>query len=316
MELISKKTEIARYERYISLPILFIPVYLAISAAHLFPAKKSDPVSLDLDSAIRIAETNYFALKAIKNKSIAIRELITERWRDYLPSVGTGYFRQKYIIEDGQDAISNEIRLNIEQVIYDGGKRGFDLDLAELESLLTKEDFRLTHDRLLSDVRKSFFSTLGASGKIAMCEVSLERARLHLDLAKLELQNGFITKIQLLQIASKVQELELMLMRSRHELIRSKSNLKLSMNLDPGFDIQLTDSILRDYIIQEPALETGNLISNVLSKRPEYSVPGQICTRLKWKNRWQKIPGYRGFHSVDISEKWEGLFLLGKIAGD
>ncbi len=232
-------------------------------------AKQKRALEIDLESAIQIATTNFFALKAIKNKNIAIKELITERWRDYLPAVGLVYIRQRYIIAEGQDSISNEIRLNIEQVIFDGGKRGFELDIAELEEVLTREDFQITYNKIRLEVQKAFFAVLAASGKVALNQKSLERGKEQLRLSRLEAQNGFSTNIQVMSTASRVQEIELALLKSKNEYLRTKNDLKLVMNIDYDSDLRILGDLFRDFYLYKPGFEMDVLIARAKVERPE-----------------------------------------------
>ncbi|MCE9501754.1 MAG: TolC family protein [Leptospira sp.] len=242
---------------------------LLFLVSHPVLARPKKVIEIDLEAAIQIAATNYFALKAMRNKNIAIKELITERWRDYLPSVGLVYIRQRYIIADGQDSISNEIRLNVEQVIYDGGKRGFDLDVARLEEILTREDFQITFNRVRLEVQKSFFAVLAAAGKVSLDKKSLERAKEQLRQSRLEQQHGFSTNVQVMSVASRLQEIELALLKSRNEYLRTKNDLKLVMTIDYDTDLKISGDLFRDFYLYRPAIDMDQLITRARSERPE-----------------------------------------------
>nr|WP_281493499.1 TolC family protein [Leptospira stimsonii] len=132
---------------------------------------------INLETATQIALTNYYMLLSIKNKNAAVKELIAERWRDLLPTLGLNVTRQKYIIQDSNDYIYNAILLNVDQIIYDGGKKKLDLDIAKLEETLTREDFKITSSKVKLEVQKNFINTLVALAKVALNKKSVERAK-------------------------------------------------------------------------------------------------------------------------------------------
>jgi len=229
----------------------------------------SDILRIDLDNAIQIAATNYFLLQTIKNKNSAIKELITERWRDLLPTLGVNVIRQRYIITDSNDYIYNGIMMNLEQIVYDGGRKSLDLDIARLEELLSKEEFRITYAKLKLDVEKAFMNVLIASGKIVLNQKSLERAREQLRLSKVELELGFATDVQVMSIISRQQEIEFALAKSRNEFLKAKNELKLIMGLNYEAEILVLGDLLEDFHINKPKIEKSELIERARHERPE-----------------------------------------------
>ncbi|EPE81881.1 hypothetical protein LEP1GSC021_0003 [Leptospira noguchii str. 1993005606] len=86
-------------------------------------ASDKKTLRVNLETATQIALTNYYLLLSLKNKNAAIKELISERWRDLLPTLGVNMTRQKYIIEHSNDYVYNAILVNLDQIVYDGGKK-------------------------------------------------------------------------------------------------------------------------------------------------------------------------------------------------
>ncbi|MEM7181065.1 MAG: TolC family protein [Spirochaetota bacterium] len=226
-------------------------------------------MKINLEAAIMIASSNYFALQSIKNKNKALKQLITERWRNYLPSVGLSYIRQRYIIQDSTDAISHEIRLNIEQVIYDGGRRSLSLDIAKLDEALSRRDFVVIYNKLRLDVQEAFFATLAASSKIVLHKKSLQRGLYQLKQAKLELAHGFSTSIQVMSVAARVEEIRLALLQARREYFQSINNLKLIMNVDYETELFIEGDLLKDYYLYFPKIDLRKLVTRAKSERAE-----------------------------------------------
>jgi len=259
-----------------------------------------------MDSAIRIGATNHFALQAVKNRKLAIRELITERWRAYLPSVGVTYNRVRDINIDAQDQITHEIKLNINQVLYDGGKRSLDLDIAKIESMLAREDARIIYNKLRLDIQKSYLAVLAAAGKISLNKKSLDRAIMQLKQVRLEEKVGLATRVQVLVVASRVREIELALKKAQNEYKQSIHNLKLVLNLDFEIDLELKGDFFRDFFLKPPVLNTMKLIRRSRSMRPEIIRARTTLHKLKKereiaKNSWiprLSVGGYVGRNGV------------------
>ncbi len=225
---------------------------------------------LSPDSAVRIGVANSFVLQSIDYRQAAVKELITERWRAYLPSLGLSFDRSRTIADSETDIISNEIRVTIEQVIYDGGQRGLDLDLAKIDGLLTKEDFRITYNQLRLDIQSAYLQALAAYGKIQLNLASLARAHEQLRQAQLEERLGFGTRVQVLTVAARLREIELSVERARNEYRQSLHQLKLAMNLDFEIDLELEGNLFYDYFLKPPDVDRDLLVQRARSLRPEY----------------------------------------------
>jgi outer membrane protein TolC len=248
---------------------------------------------VDLETAVRIGVANNVALRAIDYKKEAVKKLITERWRTYLPSLGVSFDRSRTIVDGttasasgsivstSTDVISNEIRVTLNQVIYDGGQRDLDLDLARIDAILTSEDFRLSYNRLRLDIQNTFLEALAAYGKIELNQRSLERARYQLRQTKLEEQVGFTTRVQVLTVAARVREIELRLERARNAYTQAIHRLKRVMNLDFEVGLRLRGDLFRDFFLEAPGVALDGLVQRARSLRPEYKRSLAAIHRLK-----------------------------------
>lgn len=264
MEFLRPKIKSVRTIRLLA-PLLLASTMLS---DHL-RAGGDDTLRLDLDTAVRVGAANYFALQALRNREAVTAELITERWRAYLPGVGVSYNRNRDINKAAADSINHEIRINIEQVIYDGGRRSLDLDIAKVEKLLAREDFRVTYNKLRLDIQKAYFKVLAARTKLLLNAKSLERARVQLRDARREESQGFSTRVQVLTVASRLREIELALTRSIHEHRQALYDLKLLLNLDVKANVQTVGDIFGDFVLRPPSVPLQPLIESALVNRPE-----------------------------------------------
>ncbi|MCP5486761.1 MAG: TolC family protein [Spirochaetales bacterium] len=222
-----------------------------------------------METAIRMGTANSFALKSLTYRNSAIRALITERWREYLPGIGASINRTRNVNTGAQDSLSNEVRLTIEQVIYDGGRRDLGVDLARIDGLLAREDFRITYNELRLEIQRAYLQALAAQGVILLNQKSLERANLQLRQTRLEEDLGFATRVDVYSVAARVREVELRLREARNQHLQALSSLKQTLNLDYAAELELEGNLLRDYYLRPPVVDIEKLIATALGERPE-----------------------------------------------
>jgi len=231
--------------------------------------KTDNILKIDLEKAIRIGVTNHFALQAIKDKIKAKRKLITERWREFLPSVGISYQHRNEVSIGLNDSRLHEIKLSIEQIIYDGGRRKLDLDLARLEELLTRDEFDIIYNNLRLKIQEAYLKVLAASGKLKLNNKSLQRAKVQLYQARREKKLGFTTRFQVMNIASKVEQIKLAFIKAQNENIQSMHDLKHTLNLDYMINLEVEGDIFEDFLLKPEIPHLNDMISEARNKRPE-----------------------------------------------
>ncbi|MBX7086646.1 MAG: TolC family protein [Leptospirales bacterium] len=260
--------------------ILFLPLSYRMNAG------QNQPIELDLETAVQIGTTNHFAVQAAKNKQLAVHRLITERWLTYLPTPGLSYRRTSTVQTGAADSGSAEVRFTLEQVIYDGGKRSLDLDLAKIEALLASQEFRVAYNQVRLEVERAFFKVLAAKGKVLLNSKSLERVQIQLKEAKREETLGFATRVQVLTVAARVREIELALSQARHEHTHALQNFKLALNLDYNAEISVKGDLFYDYFLHPPVADLESLVQSGNANRPEITKAQAEVHRL---NKEQQI---------------------------
>jgi len=226
-------------------------------------------VVINFQNASVIAKENNHILKNLRTKRLAIRKLVSERWRDYLPTVGLGFYRQKYIISGASDAISNEIRLNFEETIFDGGMRRLNLESAKLDDILFSEEAKIESNKIEFEVQKNLLNALAAKLKTEISKQALSRWEEELKITRLQFQEGFSTESQLLSILSKIQESKLQILNSENSYKNSVRDLKFSLCMDPERSVSISGNLTKDFIYRKPSNDRKSLLEFALSERPE-----------------------------------------------
>lgn len=242
--------------------LVFCHVLLQAESQH-------DRLRLDLDRAIRIGTTNSFVIQSQKYRQKIQRKLITERWREYMPEVGVSVERRRTINADAQDVIANEVRFNVQQVLLDGGQRSMDVDMAKLDAILSRQDFKLEYGRLRLAIARTYLTALANRGKIQLNQKSLQRSYLQLKQIRNEKELGFSTDARVYQVAAGVREIQLAVHRSRNQYNQSLYALNTELNLEHTARLSLEGNLFFDYRLLPPEVNVNKLIARALFKHPD-----------------------------------------------
>lgn len=227
------------------------------------------PLCINIEDAVQIGVSNHYALKLYQHKDAAFNMMITEYWREYLPTLGLSYQRQNQVMKGATDSRQQEIRIQLEQMIYDGGQRGLNLDVAKLQRLLNEDEFKITYNQLKFNIQQFYLQALAAKGIVRLTDKSLSRAILQLEQTKRENDLGFSTKLQVMSVASKVEEIRLSLSKSKSDYLQKIDQLKIALNISSSTPIELKGNIYYDFVIEYPKDSIDDLISFAIRNRSE-----------------------------------------------
>ena len=274
------------YRSHVLKLVLLGLLFLSAEGSTLQANKPSAKIYLNLDTAVRVGAANFYALKSIDNRTAVTRKLITERWRSYLPTLALSYNRTVDVNIAEADTLRHELRATITEVIYDGGQRELELDVAKIELLLARQDFRVTYTKLKLEIQKAYLKVLAARGKIVLNQKSVERAREQLRLSRREEQLGAGTRVQSLTVASRLREIELALRKSISQHRQGLNELKLTLNLNYETELELAGEIYRDFYLFPPNLNIRQLVQSGRGRRIEIQ---RATTTIHRRKKEQKI---------------------------
>ncbi|EMY06122.1 outer membrane efflux protein [Leptospira interrogans str. 2002000626] len=249
---------------------------------------KQPPIKITLDQAVLIGSSNSVVLKVLEAKKEVSKMLITEKWREFLPKFGIQYYGLRNQNVNSADNIYNDIRLTVQQLIFDGGEANLNLEIAKLSELLNEQDFKINLSRLRLDIQKAYFRALALKGKVYIQKKAQEKAQEALRKGQVELRQGFITKVQLMDLESKLKQTEFNVQKSKNDSDQALLDLKQVMNLDYYAEIELNESIFFDFIINAPP-NTHNLdelISKAKNGREDLKKMQIIVKKLKTKKKY------------------------------
>lgn len=244
-----------KYSLILNLLIILILFYQLLSARVIAAPSKEDEnlkITLTLEQAVMIGTTNSVILRTLEAKKEIFKMLITERWREFLPKVGVQYFGLRNINVGSADNIYNDVRLTVQQLVFDGGEASLNLETSKLNEVLNEKDFKINYAKLKLEIQKAYFKTLGAKGKVFLARKTLEKMEESYSKSQAEYKQGFIPKIQLIETASRLRQAQYSLQKYKNEYGQSLLELKQILNLDYQLQLNLEENLFTDFILAPP----------------------------------------------------------------
>ncbi len=216
--------------------VLFL--FAAISAS-------SSALELDLHAAVELALRNN---RDIRNGLI---ELQTADKRlgapilDRIPSVTVGISGSGRTVRFSPDSRSCSFTLAIEQILFNGGETGRELeDLRHEMSIRTARHRHMETSIILLTVSR-YARVLGLIEKLHITEQQLQAARRQLSLAEKEYSQGELPELELLLLRISVGLQETLLLETEQELKKARLDFRTLLGLEK--DPELTGRLNTDY---------------------------------------------------------------------
>jgi len=253
--------------------ILFLSSALAAAANETPPvpdSKKTEVLNLDISSSVSIAVSNSFELQEIKARESLYSLAISEKLRSYFPSLTFSYMQTDEVKKRDTDSRSSRFSVETEFPVYDGGKRSLDYDVAKLNALLARNDYRISLNKLIVSVREGYLNLLKLRETINIYKITLEHGMLQLKFIRKEFELGDATKLSVLEIEAKAKEIELSLKQSIDEYESALKKFKLLLCINRHTPLEVAGDLDRDFIIIPAAgINEEELISIALKMRKE-----------------------------------------------
>lgn len=226
------------------------------------------PLRIMLKDAEEIAVTNSLVLKSLKDRREIFQKMSQEKWRNYLPRLSLGYFGLKNLNQNQTDSRFNDIRLQLNQLIYDGGETALEIESIKLQEIMNSQDWIISRNKTLLESRKAYIENLINKDKVFLFSELLRKTLSQINETKSEYEQGFVNSSSNFESESKIRELELFLIRTEGNNEQSEINLKKTLNFPLTTNLDLQESLLLDFILHPPDFEK-NPNSIQVSNRPE-----------------------------------------------
>ncbi|WP_081104167.1 TolC family protein [Leptospira weilii] len=238
-------------------------------------------IKINLEKAVLIGTTNSILLRTLEARKEIFKMLVTERWREFLPKVGIQYMGLRNVNINSLDNIYNDVRLTVQQLVYDGGEAKLNLETANLNEALNEKDFKIGFYKLKYEIEKNYFKALAAKGKVFIGKKSIEKMEEASRKAQTEYKQGFITKIALLETVSKLRQSQYIFQKYENEYNQSIHDLKQILSIDYDSELEIEENLFTDFVMTLPNLEVRNIVDNARRQRDDIAKSQIVVQKLK-----------------------------------
>lgn len=225
---------------------------------------------IDINRAVGIAIENSFELKEIMAREDIYALAIDENFRQYFPTVTFSYMQTDEVKIRDEDSRQSKLSVDTEFIVFDGGKRSLNYDVAKLNALLASNDYRIALNKLIMDVRSSYLELLRLKETVKIYSMTLDMGNMQLAFIRKEHELGDATKLAVMEIEAKIREVELSLKGVQDEYESSLKQFKLMLRIDWRVSIDVTGDVEKDFLFIPPEnLDEDEMISLALRNRKE-----------------------------------------------
>ncbi len=230
----------------------------------------SNGLRLDIKSSVSIAVVNSFELQEIRAREGLYTLAIDEEFRSYFPSLSFSYMHTDEVSKRETDSRSSRFTVESEFKVYDGGKRNLDYEIAKLNSLLARNDYRISANRLIAAVRESYLNLLKLRETIKIIKATLEHGMMQLHFIQKEYELGDATKLSVIEIEARIKDIELSLKQSVNEYEKALNRYKLLLRINRHTPLEITGDLDKDFIIiPVTGIDPEEFVSIALKMRKE-----------------------------------------------
>lgn len=187
----------------------------------LFPALT---YSLTIDEAIQLATENLPSYKAAILKVKSSEALYNASLSPYLPVLDSFFTKNRHYTPS-LDHESMSYGITLSYLLFDGGKRYANRDIARLSLAIDNEDLRKNLLDLNFQVKNAFYTTLAMKQTLEQRGMQLEDARKDFDVADGRYKFGVATLLDVLQASVRVEQARFNLIQGEGDLNKALSEL-------------------------------------------------------------------------------------------
>ncbi|WP_244310276.1 TolC family protein [Leptospira noumeaensis] len=201
---------------------------------------------------IGMERSGSLGLEQVRSEIFPI--LTRDKWKQYLPKLGVHYFG---IFSKNQEQIDQEyrdVRLQIQQLLYDGGETEREKQKLELRKLIHAEEKKLLREKIFKSISLSYLNFNKRQLVDFVYQLRSERYNEETKKRKQESELGLSPQAELGFL--KVWEVEFQSKKIHSESSRKLAYLELrqSMSLEPGMDLFLEEGLMERIRLFDPAV--------------------------------------------------------------
>lgn len=232
-------------------------------------AEEPNTLRMDLQVAEDLAQKNSIDLQLQGMERNLTQANILEKWRAFLPQLRVSYLNNEQVRIRDFDTRSHQMRVDVTQPVYDGGRMSLAYDLSKLDVSLLGYKYRQLRNKVILDTRSNFFRLLQAIHTVQSRERSAERAELQAKLSKKEFEVGTLTKIEYLDVVSKYKQIVTSLIKEKRDFESLELTFKQGLRLSPSLELLIDKETLHKLTFREIDQKFEDLFALAMANRPE-----------------------------------------------
>lgn len=191
-------------------------------------------------------------LKLEKTKQGLFPILLNEKWKQYLPKLGVHYFGIFSRNREQLDQEYRDVRLQIQQLLYDGGEIEREKQKIEIKQLIQAEEKKILREKIIQTISLAYLHLNKRIIIDSLYDLRIERYHLEQKKLNLEVQTQLIPTFESKSI--KQWELDFFAKRIHSQALKESSilELKQKMFLDPNESLALEPGITERIEIFQP----------------------------------------------------------------
>jgi len=254
--------------------VLFLLFSFSLSNSICFsqPAKK-----LSLADCIEIALENNTSIVSAQSYSKMAEAGLKSAWGRFMPSINTSAYWQRddqksYRFRIDDFLLSDDYYrygLSLEQPIFTGFRNYANLKLNKAENERETNNFHLTKQRVILDVKLNYYNVLKAKQLLTIAEETLRTSEDELSRIEAMEKIGVSSRAEVYQQKVRVGENKLSVIQKRNDLINAQTQLNHVLGIDVRTQFDLVPEST-DFDIEANKFDIDKEIQDALKNRFDY----------------------------------------------
>ena len=236
----------------------------------LMPGWSYAAETITLQQAINIALRDNVSVKNAIATSEGYDEFVKENIGGVYPQIDISgsyqhYFRDARLPSNKDNVINGSINLN--QILWAGGKVGSAIKMAKLYSKSGKEELKTAQKDTVKRVKQKYYAVLLAKKKVGIQQETLNLSKQYLETIEAKYRQGLSSDLDLLRRRVEVSNNEPALTKAQNNYETTLLQFKNLLGLEPDADIELEGELQCGTSIYA---DTQALYKKALENRPDY----------------------------------------------
>lgn len=233
---------------------------------------------ITINKAISLAITNHPNIKTAEATVRVYESRLGQMKSDYYPTINLNTGITRY--SSGRDDTNFTSSINLNQNIYDFGKRESKVKIEDFNIASSREDLHNVRQQVILSVKKAYLSSLQAKASLMVAKEVVKQNFNHLKKASGFYEAGLKAKYEVTKAEADLSTSKTNLLKADNAFKISLTTLKNTMSVPYAPDFEIEDVP----IIKTVDMNIDNLIQKALTNRQDY-----ISLKLKQKAQETRV---------------------------